>query len=56
MEEVEMEQPPMPEESLLESAQGDLYISSYQDNMTKRKKRVICYNSNKSAMSSVVIG
>ena len=37
LEEVEMERPPMPEESLLESAQGDLYISDYQDNVKNWK-------------------
>ena len=43
MEEVEMEQPPMPEESLLESAQGGLYTSNYRDDMTNWKRQVICY-------------
>ena len=46
----------MPEESLLEGAQGGLYISDYQDDVKNWKQQVISYESNKSAMCSVVIG
>ena len=56
--EVDMEEPPMPEQSLLEGAQviANLHISNYQDDMKNWKDKVICYQSNKSAMCSVVIG
>ena len=56
MVEVEMKQPPMPDESLLKGAQKDLYIAEYQEDLRNWKQQVINYESNKSAMCSVVMG
>ncbi len=55
MVEATMDRPDMPEDSLLESAKGELYKSDYQDDVRNWKKKVINYESNKSAMCSVVL-
>ena len=56
MEEVNMDEPNMPDNNLLSGVKADLYKSNYKDDMSRWKKRVGFYKSNKSAMCSVVMG
>ena len=55
MEEVNMDEPNMPDNNLLSGVKADLYKSNYKDDMSRWKKRVGFYKSNKSAMYSVVM-
>ena len=54
MEEVNMDEPNMLDDSLLSGVKADIYESNYKDNMSRWKKRMGFYKSNKSAMCSVV--
>ena len=56
MVEVTMDRPDMPDESEMLSAKSALYISDYQDDVRNWKQQVKDYDSNKSAMCSVVMG
>ena len=56
MEEVEMDEPDMPDNSLLSGLKGDIHKSNCKDDMQVWKQRVRYYTSNKSAMYSVVLG
>ena len=56
MEEVKMDEPDMPDDTLLSGIQSDLHKSNYIDDMQRWKKRQGYYKSNKSAMCSVVLG
>ena len=56
MEGVKMDEPDMPDDSLLSVVKGDLQKSNCKDDMQERKQHVRSYMSNKSAMCSVVLG
>ena len=55
IEEVDMDEPDMPDNSLLSDVKADLHKSNYKDDMQVWKQRVRYYTSSKSAMCSVVL-
>ena len=56
MEEVEMDEPDMPDNSLLSGVKGDLHKLNYKDNMQAWYQRMRYSTSNKSTMCSMVLG
>ena len=56
MEEVEMDEPDMRDDSLLNGMKGDLHKSNYKDGTQERKQCMRHYISNKSTVCSVVLG